>query len=193
MKKELMVFLLVSAVSIAALFSQITHTNTGAVVNTMAGIRLDRMAVVRESFHAKGASFECKEALKKAVDLIRTGANERYYNYLGLTDSERFFLQEQELFDLLLGLSGNGSVTAPSPFPKTIPTCPPEIAEQAWKKFVQLADLDLRLAMMTIEYSACTDLRAAIAFHDQALVSYRNSDYVSFFANLTSSVESATC
>ncbi|MBS3148393.1 hypothetical protein J4219_05895 [Candidatus Woesearchaeota archaeon] len=193
MKKELLVFLLVSAVSIGALFSQIAHTNTGAVVNTMANIRLDRMTVARESFHAKGAGFDCKETLKHTVDLIRTGASERYYNYLGLTDSERFFLQEQELFDLLLGLAGNGSVSAPMPFPQTTAQCPPEVAEQAWKKFVELADLDLRLAMLTIEYSACTDLRQALAYHEQAVVSYRSADYISYFANLTSSVESATC
>ncbi|MBI4146684.1 hypothetical protein HY489_05100 [Candidatus Woesearchaeota archaeon] len=160
MLKGLVIFLLL-LLPVLFLLQDFKSEQTGLVVNDVAVLRLERLQLARAPFSG-WVSAECRVLLRRIDQLLRFGADDRYYEPSGLVLPELFFVSERSLFNLVDQVSWS--------------SCPDRTKGESRKLFDSLAGLDTRLVVMTVERSRCSDAvsslngaRAALWRNDTAL------------------------
>lgn len=142
MKALYAVLMITGIMSVFTLVNLEQGESTGALVNGIGQIRLDRIIQAGQGFPY---SYACKEQLDSIDQLMRLNADSRHYTPYGIQDAETFFANERVLYGLLESVAGNKA-------------CELSVRQRAGELLRNLTATDTRLVEWTIKHSECKAL-----------------------------------
>jgi len=203
MKKEIMMVLLLVLLPTLFIMNFGGNQSTGAVVNEIEKLRLERLKYMTFPTYGTGLSDQCKFTVKQIRDTLRKNTDQRFFDYLGLRTGQLFYKNEKELFSYFISLlylrqSAPGqyvgikdvlvTITQPITIVDTskigLNYCTEDIAMQAAEVLVALADWNMRIMQKTIDLNKCPDQQEALRTMDRAKGAYNAGDYDVFFIEL---------
>jgi len=197
MKKELLVLVIVAFVSIGALlFLAHSENTTGAAVNSIKKIQLERIQEARLGFLVGKVARPCKNEITTIMDLIRINGDSRYYDSWGLRASEEYFTNEKDLFAHLVAVSNTGvlGITGPAAqYMSAANTCPVPVASQARQKVERISQIDMDLVRKTIDNSGCKDTTQATRLYSQAKKQFSDNNYTGMLETLQNAINAIPC